>query len=95
MDQDSLTKVNTHPALAAGRVAVITGGASGIGLAAAKRFVALGMKVCLADLDSAALDRAAADIGGPPGSVVTQPTDVSKLADLQRRHGIVRRAQGL
>ena len=84
MDQDSLTKVNTHPALAAGRVAVITGGASGIGLAAAKRFTALGMKVCLADLDPAALDRAAADIGAPAGSVVTQPTDVSKLADLER-----------
>jgi NAD(P)-dependent dehydrogenase (short-subunit alcohol dehydrogenase family) len=60
MDQDSLTNVNGHPALAAGRAAVITGGASGIGLAAAKRFVALGMKVCLADLDPAALDRAAA-----------------------------------
>jgi NAD(P)-dependent dehydrogenase (short-subunit alcohol dehydrogenase family) len=76
--------MNTHPALAAGRVAVITGGASGIGLAAAKRFVALGMKVCLADLDPAALDRAAAEIGAPSGSVVTQPTDVSKLADIQR-----------
>ena len=76
--------MNTHPALTAGRAAVITGGASGIGLAAAKRFTALGMKVCLADLDPAALERAAAAVGAPSGSVVTQPTDVSKLADLQR-----------
>ena len=49
-----------HPALSEGRVAVITGGASGIGLAAAKRFAAMGMKLCLADLSQDALDRAAA-----------------------------------
>jgi len=41
-----------HPALTEGRAAVITGGASGIGLAAAKRFASLGMKICLADLSS-------------------------------------------
>ena len=46
-----------------GRVAVITGAASGIGLAAAQRFAALGMKVCLADLNAEALDG-----GAPPRS---------------------------
>jgi NAD(P)-dependent dehydrogenase (short-subunit alcohol dehydrogenase family) len=44
-----------HPALARGRVAVVTGGASGIGLAAARRFASLGMKLCVADIDGAAL----------------------------------------
>jgi len=39
----------THPAIAPGRTAVITGGASGIGLAAAKRFFAAGMNVVIAD----------------------------------------------
>lgn len=40
----------SHAALKPGAVAVITGGASGIGLAAARRFVALGVTVCIADL---------------------------------------------
>ncbi|MET0371387.1 MAG: SDR family NAD(P)-dependent oxidoreductase [Sphingobium sp.] len=50
-----------HPALASGRVAVVTGGASGIGLAAARRFAGLGMRVCIAD--RAGLDEAAAILG--------------------------------
>ncbi len=66
---------NTHPALQPGRVAVITGGASGIGLAAAHRLAAIGMKICLADLAQDALDRAAAEI---PGTVITVVTDVSQ-----------------
>ena len=45
-----------HPALAAGRVAVITGAASGIGLAAAERFADFGMKVCMADANVKALE---------------------------------------
>jgi NAD(P)-dependent dehydrogenase (short-subunit alcohol dehydrogenase family) len=51
-----------HPALSEGRTAVITGAASGIGLAAAKAFARLGMNVCLADLPGDKLDRAAEEV---------------------------------
>jgi NAD(P)-dependent dehydrogenase (short-subunit alcohol dehydrogenase family) len=71
-----------HPALGEGRAAVITGGASGIGLAAAKRFAGLGMKICLADLSEEALGRAGRQL--PGATVVTVPTDVSQLEDVQR-----------
>ena len=40
----------THPALTPDSVAVVTGGAAGIGLAAATRFARLGLRVCIADL---------------------------------------------
>lgn len=77
----------THPALAAGRVAVVTGGASGIGLAAARRFAALGMRICLADLPGTALDAAAAEIAAlaPEGraAVLAVPTDVARVAEME------------
>ena len=50
----------THPVLTSGRVAVVTGAAMGIGLAACRRFAALGMKVCMADVDAAELQAARA-----------------------------------
>ena len=53
----------THSALTPGAVAVVTGGAAGIGLAAAKRFAQLGLRVCIADLGQDRLARAAAEIG--------------------------------
>ena len=77
-----------HPALTEGRVAVITGAASGIGLAAAKRFAATGLRVCLADLGGGALEQAAAEVAlvtrGGPADVLAVPTDVSKLEEVQR-----------
>ena len=77
----------THPALTAGRVAVVTGGSSGIGLAAACRFASLGLRVCLADLSAERLERAAAEVtavsSGGRDTVLTVPTDVSKLDQVQ------------
>ena len=71
-----------HPALSKGGVAVITGPASGIGLAAARRFAAFGMKLVLADLSQDALDRAAAQLSD--AELVTIPTDVGKIDEVHR-----------
>jgi NAD(P)-dependent dehydrogenase (short-subunit alcohol dehydrogenase family) len=71
----------SHPAIASGRAAVITGGASGIGLAAATRFASLGMKVAIADINAAELEKAAAAIraAGAP-DVLTFQLDVADKA---------------
>jgi NAD(P)-dependent dehydrogenase (short-subunit alcohol dehydrogenase family) len=78
----------SHPALSAGRAAVITGAAGGIGLAAAIRFASIGLKVCLADLSPEALERAAEQVAAasPNGrdAVLTVATDVSKLDAIQK-----------
>ena len=66
------------------RVAVVTGGASGIGKALAKAFLAEGMKVVIADVEKSALDAAVAELGGDVLGVptdVSDPESVSALAD--------------
>lgn len=54
----------THPAIAAGRTAVITGAASGIGLAVARALAAKGMAIAMIDLTGPALEVAAVSLPG-------------------------------
>lgn len=69
----------------AGRTAVITGGAQGIGRAAVEKFVADGGSAVIADIDGALAERTAHEIETmAPGRVVALTTDVSRRADVRR-----------
>ena len=74
-----------------GKIAVITGGNSGIGLATAQRFAAEGARVFITGRRQAELDRAVKDIG--PAAMGVQ-SDVSNLADLDRLYETVKREAG-
>jgi len=68
----------------AGKVAVVTGAASGIGLALATRFAQAGMKVVLADIESAPLESARAAIEAQGAEVISVRTDVMREQDVER-----------
>jgi NAD(P)-dependent dehydrogenase (short-subunit alcohol dehydrogenase family) len=89
-----MTTMTNHPAFTPGAVAVITGGASGIGLAAAKKLASLGLRVCIADLGADRLARAgdavAAFAPGGAADVMISETDVSRVDDLVALEGAVR-----
>jgi NAD(P)-dependent dehydrogenase (short-subunit alcohol dehydrogenase family) len=69
------------------RVAVVTGAASGIGLALAERFATEGMKVVMADVEAAALERAAAAVRASARAVLPVRVDVSRPEDVERLAG--------
>ncbi|REG48872.1 hypothetical protein B0G80_5183 [Paraburkholderia sp. BL6669N2] len=84
----------THFTFTPGAVAVVTGGAAGIGLAAAKRFAQLGLRVCIADLGEDRLAHATQAIASVAAEgakdVLAVETDVSRLEDLVRLEAAVR-----
>ena len=86
-----------HAAMSANNVAVITGGASGIGLAAAMRFAGLGMKVCIADIGAGRLAEAATKLSSAAkgaADVMTATVDVSRFDDLAELESAVQKRFG-
>ena len=83
-----------HPAMSPNNVAIITGGASGIGLAAAMRFARLGMKVCIADLGGDRLAAAETNLSsiapGGAADVMASAADVSRIEDVTALEAAVR-----
>ena len=85
-----------HPAIVKDNVAVITGGASGIGFAAATAFARAGMKVCIADVDEARLAEAAKKLSSVTAaeSVMTSAVDVGKVESVTELERAVRERFG-
>jgi NAD(P)-dependent dehydrogenase (short-subunit alcohol dehydrogenase family) len=75
----------------AGKIAVVTGGTTGIGFASAKRFAAEGARVFITGRRQAELDRAVAAIGGNATGV---QADSAKMADLNRLYAKVKADSG-
>jgi NAD(P)-dependent dehydrogenase (short-subunit alcohol dehydrogenase family) len=65
-----------------GRVAVVTGGASGIGRALVERFAAEGMRLVVADVEQRALDATVADLSQAGADVIGVRTDVTRYDDV-------------
>ena len=66
-----------------GKVAVVTGAASGIGRGLAERFIQEGMRVVLADIEESALERTGEELGAKGAAGVALRTDVAKRSDIE------------
>lgn len=85
----------SHPALTSDSVAVVTGGASGIGLASARRFAEMGMTLVIVDNRASLLSAAAEDLGQAGAhEVMTTSTDVSDAGDMVRLEAEIARRFG-
>jgi len=76
--------MSNHPAIVPGRVAVITGAASGIGFATARRLGQIGMRIVLVDIDADSLERAVADLTSSGITARAVKADVSRRDDVAR-----------
>jgi NAD(P)-dependent dehydrogenase (short-subunit alcohol dehydrogenase family) len=83
--------MSTNTGKLSGKIALITGGSSGLGLATAKRFAAEGAHVFITGRRQPELDNAVKEIGG---SVTAVRGDVSNLADLDRLIATIREQKG-
>ncbi len=86
----------TQSALDPGRSAVVTGAASGIGLAACRRFAERGMKVCMVDIDAAELESAREQVAAlaERSDVITVRADVASMANMEALRDTVFEAFG-
>jgi NAD(P)-dependent dehydrogenase (short-subunit alcohol dehydrogenase family) len=88
----------SHPALLPGCVAVVTGGAGGIGLAAARRFARMGLRICIVDLGEERLAGAATILAteapGGAADVMAVSVDVSNAGAMRSLEASVRERFG-